>query len=108
MVYINEISGNITIPRHTFDNSEGYSLILTSNLSNSVVLINNGKNISTNQLYYKFAIDSLENLNVGEYRYSLYNNSEILLETGLLTFGEYKREVIVNNTFNKEKKQYNG
>ena len=108
MVYINENSGSITIPRHTFtDSGNGYDLILTSNLSNEVVLVNKGNNISTNSLYYKFALNSLTALNVGEYTYKLVSD-DVVLEIGLLTFGNYQRTVIVNNTFNTNKIQYNG
>lgn len=107
MVYINENSGSITIPRHLFEGGGMFDVILTSNLSDEVVLVSNGTNISTNPLYYKFAIDSLEGLNVGEYTYRVLGN-HVELERGLLTFGNYKREVIVNNTFNTNKIQYNG
>lgn len=109
MVYINDTSGTITLPKHTEVVSEsGYTLILTSNLSNDVVLVENGGDISTNGLYYKFALNSLYGLNVGEYTYTLYDDSENAVEVGLLTFGTFERQVIVNNTFNKEKIQYNG
>lgn len=109
MVYINDTSGTITIPKHMEVVSEsGYTMILTSNLSSNVVLVKNGGNISTNSLYYKFALNNLSSLNVGEYTYTLYDDSENVVEVGLLTFGTFKRQVIVNNTFNKEKIQYNG
>ena len=109
MVYINDTSGTITIPKH-FDvvSDIGYTLVLTSNLSDAVVLVKNGGNISTNSLYYKFALGSLSNLNVGEYTYTLYDDSERVVEVGLLTFGTFKRQVIVNNTFDRKKIQYNG
>lgn len=107
MVYINENSGTINIPRHTFNTTDSYTLLLSSNLSNDVILVENGGNISTNNLYYKFALDNLESLNIGEYTYKLYNDSN-LVETGLLMFGSFNKQVIVNNTFNKQKIQYNG
>ena len=112
MVYINDTSGTITIPRHTFNIHGNYTLILTSNMANDVVLVDNQSNISTNTLYYKFALDNLTGLNVGEYNYTLNGvddeDEECILETGLLTFGNYTREVPVNNTFEKQKIQYNG
>ena len=107
MVYINENSGTINIPRHTFNTTDSYTLLVSSNLSDDVILVKNGGNISTNNLYYKFTLGSLESLNVGEYTYKLYNDSE-LVESGLLMFGKFDRKVIVNNTFNKQKTQYNG
>lgn len=109
MVYINDTSGTITIPKHMEVVSEsGYTMILTSNLSNNVVLVKNGGNISTNSLYYKFALNNLSSLNVGEYTYTLYDDSENVVEVGLLTFGTFKRQIIVNNTFDRKKIQYNG
>lgn len=109
MVYINDTSGTITIPKHTDVLSEsGYTLILTSNLSNDIVLVDGGGDISTNGLYYKFALHNLDNLNVGEYTYTLYDDSENAVEVGLLTYGTFKRQIIVNNTFDREKIQYNG
>lgn len=107
MVYINENSGTINIPRHTFNSFDSYTLLVSSNLSDDVILVEDGGDISTNDLYYKFAISNLEHLNVGEYTYKLCANSEVI-ETGLLMFGNFDRTAIVNNTFNKEKIQYNG
>lgn len=107
MVYINENSGTISIPRHTFDTSDNYTLLVSSNLSDDVILVEDGGNISTNDLYYKFALSNLNYLNVGEYTYKLYNNFKVI-ETGLLMYSNFNREVIVNNTFNRSKKQYNG
>ena len=107
MIYINETSGTISIPRHNTIGDGVYTLCLSSHLSNDVVLVENGGNISTNNLYYKFTLGDLSNLNVGEYTYNLWNGSEII-ETGLLVFGNFDRTVIVNNTFNKQKIQYNG
>lgn len=108
MVYINDTSGTITIPKHT-ETTGTYNLTLTSNLSDDVVLVENSGNISTNSLYYKFTLNNLSNLNVGEYTYSLYDNtSKTIVEQGLLTFGTFERQIIVNNTFDKEKIQYNG
>lgn len=111
MIYINKNSSSIIIPRHTFENGTQYYLIASSNLSNDVVLVNKGNNVSTNSLYYEFALSNLSKLSAAEYEYTLYtttNNVKNILERGLLTFGQYNREVTVNNTFNPVKKQYNG
>lgn len=112
MIYINENSGSINIPRHTFTEVvDGYNLILTSNMSDEVVLVENGDNISTNSMYYRFVIDNLNRMNVGEYTYKLtgvLDGDEVVLEKGLITYGKYKRMVIVNNAFNTNKIQYNG
>ena len=108
MVYINDTSGTITIPKHS-QTTGTYKLTVSSNLSDEVVLVDNGGNISTNSLYYKFTLNNLSSLNVGEYTYRLYDNTlQSVVEQGLLTFGTFTRQIIVNNTFNKEKIQYNG
>lgn len=107
MVYINSTSGSITLPRHTFRNSDYYTLLVQSNMSNKFTLVDEGQNISTNLLYYKFVLNDVS-LNTGEYTYKLYDSDDVVIETGLITYGDYIREVTVNNTFNKEKIQYNG
>ena len=108
MVYINENSGTISIPRHTYYITSGYTLVVMSNVSDTITLVEDEDNISTNSLYYKFPLSSLNCLNVGEYTYKLYGDSDDVLEIGILMFGNFDRTVIVNNTFNKEKIQYNG
>lgn len=108
MVYINSTSGTITIPKHS-DTSGTYTMVLTSQMSTTVTLVQDGSDISTNSLYYKFALGTLDFLNVGEYTYTLKeSDSDDILETGLLTYGEYNREVIVNNNTQKQIIQFNG
>lgn len=107
MVYINNQSGTITIPKHKEEFSNDYTMVLTSNMSNDVTIVKDGINISTNNLYYKFALGNNDNLNVGEYTYTLYGDS-VILEQGLLMYGNFDKSVVVNNTFNKQKIQYNG
>lgn len=107
MVYINDSSGTITLPKHISAVGD-FTLILSSNMANDVTIVDGGKNISTNSLYYKFTLDNLNLLNVGEYTYVLRDESDNLIEEGLLMFGKLDREPIVNNTFKKTKIQYNG
>lgn len=107
MIYINELSGTINIPKHTSNEYDVFTLKITSNISDEVILVENGENISTNSLYYKLTLDNLDKVNVGEYTYYLMSNNQTL-EKGLLVFGDYHRVVTVNNTFNNRKKQYNG
>lgn len=105
MIYLNENSGCISIPRHTF--SDGYyTLVLTSNLTNEIILVDDKENISTNDSYYKFEITTDE-LTPGEYTYELYNN-EVVIELGLITFGSYEKSRVEYDTFNPFKVQYNG
>lgn len=108
MIYINENSSAISIPRHSLNTEGGYTLVVKSNVSNNVILVEDGGNISTNDFFYQFPLNNLSNLNVGEYTYLLYDVNSEVIETGLLMYGKYERTVVVNNTFNKEKIQYNG
>lgn len=108
MIYINETSGTISIPRHNKIHSLGLTLVVTSNLSNDITLVEDGGDISTNPLYYKLAISNLGSLNVGEYTYKLYGDYSEVLETGLLQYGSFERAIIENTFSDKEKKQYNG
>lgn len=85
----------------------GYTMVLTSNMSNDIILVNAGYDISSNPLYYKFKLLNPK-LNVGEYTYNLYDDSNHILETGLLCYGNFDRKITVNNTYEKEKIQYNG
>lgn len=107
MIYINELSGTINIPKHTSNDYSSFTLKINSNISDEVILVDNGENISTNTLYYKLALNNLNDVNVGEYTYKLISD-DVVLEKGLLVFGNYQRCITVNNTFNNRKKQYNG
>ena len=108
MVYINDNSGTVTIPKHTLPFGDSFTLVLSSNMTNDVTIVNDGGDISTNGLYYKFTLSNLNQLNVGEYTYKLYDESNSVIEEGLLMFGNFDRSPIVNNTFRKTKIQYNG
>lgn len=109
MIYISQFSGSVSVPRHSNAVATGYTLELSSNLVGDITIVEDGENVSTNPLYYKFELfGDLNRIPTGEYKYTLYDDYAKVLETGLLTFGEYRREVVVNNTFNKQKVQYNG
>lgn len=108
MIYINDLSSVISIPRHTDITAQYFTLILTSHLSNEYVIVENEVNISANPLYYKFPI-STDKLNVGEYEYKLISASSEIIECGLLVYGEFNDiDKVVNNTFSNDKIQYNG
>lgn len=111
MIYQSKHKTYINVPRHTFKVDGEYTLIISSPVADDVTIVDNGGNISTRPLYYKFNLDSqqLENIPEGEYTYKLYGRFNLCLETGLLVLGEYDSEDVVNNTFNIETKiQYNG
>lgn len=108
MIYISDLTQEVSIPRHTTSSAESYRLVLTSNMTDSFTIVEEGEDVSTNPLFYKFELSDLSSLTVGEYTYTLYNDFGAVLERGLLVYGDYEREVVVNNTFSKEKIQYNG
>lgn len=109
MVYINQCSGTITIPKHTKTTGlDLYKMVISSHLTDDITLFDNGYNISTNGLYYKFPLGDLNNLNVGEYTYKLYDNENHVLETGLLTFGNFKVKITHKGEYLENKIQYNG
>lgn len=105
MIYLDIDSEAITIPRHTFNADIELTLHMSSNLSDEIVM--NVTNTSTNSLYYSFPLADTERFNVGEYTYKLKNDRAVVLESGLITFGDYNRETRSNNT-TINKIQYNG
>lgn len=108
MIYISELSGHIDIPRHGNTSSTGFTVELSSNLTGDITIVEDGENVSASPLFYRLALGDLSSLETGEYKYTLYGDYAQVLETGLLTFGDYRRTPVVNNTFNKQKIQYNG
>ena len=112
MIYQSKYKTYINVPRHTFKVDGEYTLIISSRVSDDVTIVENGGNISTKPLYYKFNLDTqqLQNLPDGEYNYKLIGGVlNTVLETGLLVLGNYDSEDVVNNTFNIETRtQYNG
>ena len=90
MIYINESSTSIQIPRHHLGvgfesgisvkiSSGKESYILTEPIDVTITLEN----------YYILPINNLP-VNVGEYTYEVFRGDEVV-ETGLLTYGDYKK-----------------
>ena len=107
MIYINDFSGTITIPKtYSDEHSETYNVVVTSKLGNEIYFVPDGANISTNPLYYKFGVSPAK-LEYGEYTYKLIGYPNVILEEGILVHSALKSGVINYNT-EKEKIQYNG
>ncbi len=107
MIYI-ESDSSILIPRHTYIDYGSYTLILTSNMSNPTTIVNGMSNISANTFYYKFQLSIPDSLPYGEYTYTLYNEDNLVVETGLLTYGNFDRTGLVSKNTSQNKIQYNG
>jgi hypothetical protein len=111
MIYLSKHKTYINVPRHSFKVDGEYTLTISSPVSDDVTIVENGGNISTKPLYYKFNLDSQQLLNIpdGEYTYKLIGKYNTVLEVGLIMIGTYDSEDVVNNTFNLESKiQYHG
>lgn len=106
MVYIDKHSEIITIPRHTQTDYSTYSLVLSSSMSTTFTLVDEMGNISTNPFFYSFPLDSKE-IAEGEYSYKLISE-DVILESGLVTYGSYTRSGLVMNNTSNQKLQYNG
>lgn len=113
MIYLSKRKPVVNVPKHTFVAEGNYKLVISSPVTNDVTIVEDGGNISTHRLYYKFSLDSLQiqSLSDGEYTYRLYDKYDTVIETGLLVLGDYDGDDddVVNDTFNIETKiQYNG
>lgn len=111
MVYINKETEEVKIPRHYKKDFDAYSIILKSPLNNETILSACNPNLSTNNFFYKFTIDSLEGLNVGEYTYEVYgvkDEANTLVETGLMVYGDYVPKDVKSVSYERETIQYTG
>lgn len=100
MVYLNEASDKITLPRYFEVNGE-YTLILTNNLDKKVYTFDDLKDVSDLDYYYMFEI-SVSDMPTGEYNMTLKCGEFVVLE-GMVTIGTYQRQnteyTHKNNTF---------
>ena len=113
MIYISKRKPVVNVPKHIFNTEGNYKLVISSPVTNDVIIVEDSGDISTHRLYYKFDLDSeqINSLSDGEFTYRLYDKYENIIETGLLAIGDYyvEDDDVVNNTFNIESKiQYNG
>lgn len=87
MIYLND---NIILPNLLNIDSSSYRLVLRNNVTNEKVTLN-ASNISDNELYYTFNIDS-SSMAQNEYTITLYDDTSMCLGTFLAQKGisEYK------------------
>lgn len=86
MIYLN--NENIIIPNLLDIDSSNYTLVLKNNVTNETVTLD-ASNLSDNELYYKFSIDSSSMAN-NEYTVTLFDDSSVCL-------GEYLAQKGINN-----------
>lgn len=98
MIYINENSENMLIPKHLEYAQRPNTLILVNNFTQNNETYNIADSIQEGEYFYN--IDLRQNastalitdgLKVGEYTYSLQYNKNIY-EKGLLVYGDYDIE----------------
>lgn len=101
MIWINDESETIQIPRHTGIAGDSYSLTLLNETTRQSFEFPNLSNISTDALLYEFEFVVDENMDEGQYSYMLYAHTVIddqgtevssMIESGLLIYGDYERE----------------
>ena len=89
MIYIDQNSDRLIIPCNRGKTGTEYSLYLIgmSNVEYEYVLTDS----QTSRLYYSFPIDGWD-IPVGQYNYRLVDESNTIMASGLLQFGELKYE----------------
>lgn len=90
MIYINDSSTSIQIPRHNIGvGFEANVSVIISSGKESIILTEPIDVRITLENYYILPINNLP-VNVGEYTYEVFRGEEVV-ETGLLTYGDYKK-----------------
>lgn len=89
MIYINENIKEIQISRHLDYSSEPSRFILRHNLSENEYLYTDLDIQSQNAFYYTMNVEAI-NVPIGEYTFYLNDENGYTLESGLLTYGDYK------------------
>lgn len=67
-----------------------FKLKIQNNLTKSKYIIENLTDLMANSVNYVFDIVLPDNLDNGEYNFSLFNDEEALVATGLLQIGSYE------------------
>lgn len=104
MIYIKSDTNSVQIPRHSNTNLTECRLEVINNLTQQSYDIDIN-DVLEYTFTYQLEIDPIELMD-GEYTYKLFND-EVLVEKGLLVYGDYKREI---QSYQKENKkiQYKG
>lgn len=84
MIFVKKDQNVIRISKHKVDNGGMYRLNLTHNMTNSNHIISDLKNNGSNSGYWIFYGIDFNGLQSGEYTYTLCNDKDEVLETGLL------------------------
>ena len=90
MIYIDQNTNTLVIPCNrgkTLDTEFTLYLIGMSNVEYQFALIDN----QSSSLYYSFPIEGWD-IPVGQYNYRLVDESNTIMASGLLQFGEFKDE----------------
>lgn len=98
MLYIDVSTQELIIPKYSAT-AGTYELRLKNNTTNQSFVFTDLTDVGNDKFFYVFN-KSLD-LPVGEYTFQLVNNEKVL-ETGLLTFGDYsapKQEYNSNKTY---------
>lgn len=96
MIYLD--SSIITIPNLLAIESSEYTLVIQNNITN-IIHLYNAENVSENELYYQFNIDTSALAN-NEYTVSLYDDSSVCLGSFIAQKGinNIDRTVFNNDT----------
>lgn len=112
MIYLNDLSDYMYIPKHNNESSEKYIVRIKSRINlDTRDIVMNQENESDTPLYYKLKLaDVISYLPHGEYEFTLYGDFGEEFEHGLVTIGDYDREYKTSYTFDPyfwRKRQYN-
>lgn len=101
MIWINNSTEIIEIPRHSDAEDTRYEIKLINVITKKEYTIEVGMSISDSALLYKFHVDNLPSMDEGEYEYYLSVFVTIegliekrLIESGLLIYGDYVRSTV--------------
>ena len=95
MVFINNSSTSIQIPKHNESIEGSLVLKITNNITGMEYEWEDLVDVSESPILYEFAFLPYNTMDEGEYSYGLFvvvNENESLIESGLLVYGDYVRE----------------
>ena len=99
MIWINNSTELIEIPRHSDAEGSRYEIKLINVITKKEYAVEVGTSVSDSALLYKFPTTDFPSMDEGEYEYflSVYVTVEglvekRLIESGLLIYGDYQRD----------------
>lgn len=111
MIWINNSTTIIKIPRHSSLSGIGCKIKLINNITKKEYILDTHYTDSDSIFMYEFQVD-LPDMDDGEYIYELYDEEDgslTVIESGLLIYGDYQRGEV--SEFQPESNtivQYNG